>query len=353
MLKTQKRMFGWCLGIFLTLALAACTIPVPAVEEAAPSEEAAAGALQPEFAAVPGIVDPTNGGWPREAEGLNGIVSIDQKPERIITASIGHDEMTVALVPLERLVAVGAVSKDATFSNVAEMLADKPEISRDPETIIAMDPDVIVTSPFFPAEGVEALQRVGIATLQTALQHDAQARLNDILLLGYIYGEEARAIEFAKEVQERHETLQAVTAAKAPKPSVLVITRYSDQIWAAGQGSTEGSVIEAAGGVNAAAVAGIEYNQTISLESVIVMAPDTIVIAQPLAYGAEEFLQDLLAEETLAEVPAIQSGDVHIVDSKLFTTLSFWNIRGAEELARILWPDDFADVPVQPFSEVE
>ena len=258
--------------------------------------------------------------------------------------------MTVALVPLGRLVAVGAVSKDSTYSNVAEFVAEKPEISRDPETIIAQEPDVIVTSPYFPAEGVEALQRVGIPTIQTALEHDPQARFETILFMGYIYGEEERAIEFADEVQQRYDALVAVTGVKGPQPSVLALTRYSDQIWVAGQGSTEGAVIEAAGGVNAASEAGIAGHQTISLESVIVMAPEAIVIAQPIAYGAEDFKQDLLDEAALAEVPAVQTGNVHIVDSKLFTTLSFWNIRGAEELARILWPDDFNDTPTQGFS---
>ena len=54
-----------------------------------------------------GIVDPSNFGWPREVEGLNGVVSIPAKPLSIITASVGHDEMTLAIVPIERLVAVG------------------------------------------------------------------------------------------------------------------------------------------------------------------------------------------------------------------------------------------------------
>ena len=108
-----------------------------------------------------GIVDPTNSGWPREVEGLNGIVSIAAKPLRIITASVGHDEMTLALVPNERLVAVGGATKDETYSNVASLVQEKAEISRDPEVIIAQSPDVVVTSPWFPIEVVEALQRGG------------------------------------------------------------------------------------------------------------------------------------------------------------------------------------------------
>ncbi len=299
---------------------------------------------------VPGIVDPTNLSWPRQVEGLNGIVEIPAKPQRIITASVGHDEMMLAIAPVARLVAVGAPTKNGTYSNVASLVQDKPEITRDPETIIALFPDVIVTSPFFSADGIEALSRVGIPTIQTRLNHDAEARINNILLLGYILGEEARALEFAEEVRNRHEALIAVTGAKQSKPRVLALTSYSDDLWVAGSNSTEGSVIEAAGGVNAAADQGIESNATTSLEGVIAMNPDIIIIAQPIEFGAEEFRERLRSEQALQEIPAIRDDRVHVVESKHFTTLSYWNIRGAEDLARILWPDDFSEPPAETFS---
>ena len=68
--------------------------------------------LSESFKGVRGIIDPTNLDWPREVEGLNGLVSIPAKPERIITASVGHDEMTLALVPLGRLVGVGKLDQE-------------------------------------------------------------------------------------------------------------------------------------------------------------------------------------------------------------------------------------------------
>ena len=307
----------------------------------------------PRLEGVRGIVDPTNFGWPREVEGLNGVVSIPAKPKRIITASVGHDETVLALAPAERLVAVGAATKIATYSHVHALVQDTPEITRDPETIIAQTPDVVVTSPWFPADGVEALERVGIPVVQTELEQGPETRLNNILLIGYILGEEERAAEFAAEVWERYEAVLAVTQAASPKPGVLAVTQYSDQLWVAGGGSTEGGVIVAAGGVNVAEAAGITGNQTTNLEGVIAMAPEVIIIPQPVDFGANEFRQSLLDNEALAEVPAIKNGRVFVVESKHFTTLSFWNIRGAEDLARMLWPDAFQDEPSPTFSLAE
>ena len=366
-------------AVLLALALAACssdspapTVPPPtptAVPTAAPTPVPTAVPTPVPTATpvptptpipvsellegVPGIVDPTNLGWPREVEGLNGLVTIPAKPQRIITASIGHDEMTLALAPRDRLVAVGTVSKNSTYSNVASLVQDITEISRDPETIIAQEPDVIVTSPFFPVEAVEALSKIGIPVVQTELTHDPDGQVDNILFMGYIFGEEERALEFADEVRGRYDALVAVTGKAQERPRVLALTQYSDKLWVAGGGSTEGGVITAAGGINAAEEAGIEGNQTTSLEGVIAMNPDVIIIAQPLEFGGDEFWSSLLSNEALAELPAIKNERVHIVEGKHFTTLSYWNIRGAEDLAHILWPEDFPEPSSAPFSLAE
>ena len=327
------------------------TMPVPTL---APIFREVTATPQPNLLeGVRGIVDPSNLGWPREVEGLNGLVSIPAKPLRIITASIGHDEITLALVPSSRLVGVGGVTKDSTYSNVASLVQDIAEISRDPETIVAQEPDVVVTSPFFPAEAIESLSKIGIPVIQTELKHDPEAGINSILFMGYIFGEEERALEFAAEVRDRHNALVAVTGVAEPRPRVLALTQYSDKLWVAGGNSTEGGVILAAGGVNAAEEAGIESNQTTSLEGVIAMNPDVIIIAQPAEYGAGEFRQSLLDNEALAEIPAIADDRVHVVEGKHFTTLSYWNIRGAEDLAHILWPEDFPEPSTASFSLVE
>ena len=342
------------LTALLALVLSACSSATPTpTPTPQPTATATPEPASNAFEGVRGIVDPTNFGWPREVEGLNGVVSIEAKPQRIITASVGHDEVTLALVPADRLVAVGNPTKDPVYSNVAALVQEKPEISRDPETIIAQAPDVVVTSPFFSAEGIDALSRIGIPVVQTELKQGPDERINSILLIGYILGEEERAIEFAEEVRNRYEALVAVTSALEPRPRVLALTQYSDTLWVAGGDSTEGGVITAAGGINAAEEAGIEGNQTTSLEGVIAMDPEVIVIAQPLEFGAEEFRQSLLSHEALEEVPAIKDGEVHVVESKHFTTLSYWNIRGAEGLARILWPGDFPQPSNASFNLIE
>ena len=83
------------------------------------------------------------------------------------------------------------------------------------------------------------------------------------------------------------------------------------------------------------------------------MSPDVIFIAQPVEFGAAEFRESLLDNEALAEVPAIKNNQVHLIEGKHFTTLSYWNIRGAEDLAHLLWPDLFPEPSTTPFTLAE
>ena len=336
--------------VLVALAATACGssslsgAPAPAVQ---PPATVAPNAL----AGVEGVVDPTNRGWPREVEVLNGRVTIQAKPQRVHTVSLGHDEVTYALLPADQVVAVGRFTQQVGQSNVAELASRAPAIGRDPEQIAAHAPDIVIASPFTKKELIESLENVGITVVQTRLHNDPEGRVNDILLMGYIFGRELRALELASEVRDRYEALRSVVAGKpaGSRPRVMSTARYSEKLYTAGAGSTEGAIIEAAGGLNVAAEAGLERNPVIDLEGIIAMNPEVIIITQPLE-SAEEYKRDLLGNAALAEVPAIRDGRVLHAQPSFFTTLSFWNQRGAEELARLLWPDDFADKEFPPFS---
>ena len=134
------------------------------------------------------------------------------------------------------------------------------------------------------------------------------------------------------------------------RPRVLSITFYSDKLYVAGNNSTEGNIIETSGGINVAAEAGIERNAVTSLEGIIAMHPEIIIIPQPEEDGGIEFRDSLLNNKSLADLPAVLEKNIFLVPARFFTTLSFWNIRGAEELSKLLWPEDLADREFKQFT---
>ena len=291
-------------------------------------------------------------GWPREVNVFNGTISITKKPQRILTASVGHDELTVSLVDLERLVGVAGITKDPTYSNVASLVKNIPEVDRDPENIVALNPDLIVTSQYFPEESIKRLNDLKITVVQTELAANIKDQITNILLLGYIYGEENRAEILSGEINARYEYIRSITADKnqEQKKKVASITRYSDQIWTAGSNSTEGMIIDAAGGINVASTSGIIGNATTSIEGLIRMEPEIIIITQPKEFGGSELRDDLMTSDVTKQIPAVMKNQIYFMETKHFTTLSFWNIRGIEELAKILWPDQVEEQTFGGFS---
>jgi len=250
------------------------------------------------------------------------------------------------------VVATNIYTQSPEQSNVAHLAVGLPEITSDAEVIVAQSPDIVIASPFTSLELIKALENVGMVVLQTSLHNDADGRHQDIMLLGYAYGEEERAAEVVIEVEKREASLRSLWKSKpeVERVRVLSATVYGDSLYTAGAGSTEGEIINIAGGINVAAEAGLENNPVISYESLIAMDPEVIFIPQPVEFGGEEFRDAMLANPMLASVPAIRDGRVFMADPKYFTTLSFWNLRGAEELARDLWPEELSDTTFGPFS---
>ena len=304
----------------------------------------------PSYPAVAGIVDPSNLGWPREVETSEGKITLEGPPQRILTYSLGHDEMVLALAPPERIAALGKFTSNPSYSNVAELAEQFPVYEKGAENVLAQSPDIFIVSRSTKADIVELVKDAGVPVARPDLEDAAEGNISQILLLGYMLGAEERALELTAEIRQR---LEAVASRVPPpgdasRPSVMSITRWSDSISISGGGTTGSDIIEAAGGVNAAARDGIDGFQKISVESILAMNPNFILIPQD-GEGAVKLRDDLMNDPVLATVPAVVNGQIHIVHPPNYIVLSHWTVRGVERTAEILFPDRFADVEFTDF----
>ena len=320
------------------------------VETAAPVEpsEPVVAFDESRFADVDGIVDPTNFGWPRSVETSEGVITLDTRPMRIHSLSLGHSEILAALVDFNRLTAVYSFFVDEEQSNIAELSSDALMIGFDPEEVLALDPEVIIASSFTNADTVALMTGAGIPIARAALEDSALGNVPNILLMGYLVGAEAEAIELADELIARMQFISDGLASDK-QPRVLSVSKWTSA-FAAGSGSTEGGIIEQAGGINAAADSGIEGHQQVSIESIAAINPDVIIVPQPLD-AANTFIAELTSSAALAEVPAVKNGEIYYVSPRYHTTLSHWNVRGIEGLATLLFPSHFSGVVFEEFSQ--
>ena len=300
---------------------------------------------------VPGIVDVSNREWPRQVETSEGLVTLDGPPQRILTYSLGHDEIVLSLVEPARIAAVGRFTTNDSYSNVVGWVTDIAIFEKGAENVLAQQPDLFIASKFTKADIVELIKEAGVPVVRPSLESSSQGNIPNILLVGYMLGVEERALELASEIEERLAMVreQVPPTDDPDRPNVIAITRYSEKVYVPGSGTTEGGIIEAAGGTNTAALEGLEGIQKVSLESVAAMNPDVILITQTGDSGGDALRDDLLRHPALAEVPAVVNERIHVVGSKTFTTLSHWNVRGIEETAALLYPIRFANVTFTDF----
>ena len=361
------------IATFVVIALVACSAdpeptpqptstPEPTVVPTSTPEPTATPVPEPTATPVPeptvvpypvvaGIVDPNNRGWPREVELADEVVTIEEPPMRVLAYSLGHDEILLALMNAGRFAAVGPFTGDPAYSNVADLAAGIATFESGVENVLASNPDLVLVSRYTDADVVDLIKEAGVTVARTVLDGSASGNIENILLIGYMLGVEERALELVAEIQGKLDFVaeRVPPLGDAERPSVIATTKYADSIYVAGSDTTEGGIVEAGGGINAAARDGIVSHQTVSIESIAAMSPDVILIAQPVEFGANEYRDELLTHPALVDVPAIANNEVHVVDSRKYTTLSHWNVRGVEQTALLLYPDQFGDVDFVDF----
>jgi iron complex transport system substrate-binding protein len=212
--------------------------------------------------------------------------------------------------------------------------------------VVALEPEVIIAARFTNADTVALMNGANIPVARTNLENSALGNVPNILLIGYMIGAEVEAIELAEQIESRMQFISDILPAEG-RQRVLSISKYTS-VFAAGSGTTEGGIIEQAGGINAAGDSGIEGHQQVSVESIAAINPDVIIVPQPLE-SADAFIEELVSDPALAEVPAVKNGQVFYVPPRYHTTLSHWNVHGIERLATLLFPSAFSGVTFEEF----
>ncbi len=311
------------LVLVATLALvgAACSTP-------APSPTPVVGAARSPRKAV--IVEPRVGAgiFPRTVRDIH-------------TLSVGYDEITLRLVDASRVIAVGSVTANPDFSNVADAAARVPNrVGRDAEQIIALQPDLVVASPFANADLLRQLQNAHVPLVIADLVSSADAHADNIRFLAYLYGEEERGDALIRDVEERLRRLAQLTARRAreQRPSAIVLSG-GQTVSAAGSGTIEDGVLALAGARNAAAEAGVVGNKDFALEALPELNPTYIVVTEAKP-DQPNLLPRLQSQPALTAMRAFREGRVVVIKSSLLTTLSHWNVVGAERLNQASFPGE-------------
>ncbi|HTU83642.1 MAG TPA: helical backbone metal receptor [Candidatus Acidoferrales bacterium] len=229
----------------------------------------------------------------------------------LLLALVAAHQRVVTLVPsfADDLYAIGGgadvvgVSSytDAAGARGVPRVADF--VSIDAERIVALRPDAVVGIPS-QARLVLPLQRAGIRVV--LLRDDAYADIfEDIRALGELTGRQAQAAALVRRLQRETAQLQARARKLPRRPSVFVVLGV-DPIWTAGSDSYIATLIQLAGGRNAAAGFRGPYGEY-SAEALVRDRPDAIVTDPAVGLGA------VLTREPWRSLTAVREAHVYAV----------------------------------------
>jgi len=261
-------------------------------------------------------------------------------PQRIVSLSPSVTEVLFALGVGKRVV---GVSRFCTYPPEAQAKAQVGGYL-DPsyEAILALKPDLVVLRGE-NERFVQPFRELGLTLL--AVRHDSvEGLLESITTIGRRCGAAQQAEQLAAGIQSQIHSITARTAG-LERPRVMLVAERTlgsgriQNVYVAGSDSFMNRVIHLAGGKNACSDTSAGF-PVVSGEGILRMNPQVIIdlVAKhkQIALSQEELLRDW---QQLADVEAVRSGRVYLVDDDYAFIPGPRFILFVEKLARLVHPE--------------
>ena len=263
---------------------------------------------------------------------------LNKPPHRIVSATLGTDEMLSALVDSDRIMGVTSLSDNVHMSNIPQEYPDQiKRIQGGIEEILSLEPDLVFVASYTRAEVVRLLLSSDIPVVRLS-QYDSFKDIEDnIQLVAKVTGNEQQA---ASLLEELHQNAQLITQ-KVSGLNRARVLYYSLNGYTAGAGTKINEMIEMAGGYNVVNETQITGSHKISEEIAIGLEPDIILISG-ISPDSQVPASELLSARTpWQSTPAVLNNQVYDLQGAWLLSVSQYSWDGIEVLARILHPEAF------------
>jgi iron complex transport system substrate-binding protein len=279
------------------------------------------------------------GGFPKTLSTGEHRETLTAPPRRIASLTVAADEILISLVSPDRIVAVTHFADVPDIATCAGRVPSNALRIRgaDPEPIIALQPDLVPVAHYTLESAVRMLGAARVPVVRMAKVRSFGDVEGNVMLLARATGTEERGRLLT---QEMHETLAVIEKRLSgrARPRVLY---YSAVGYTSGTGTLVDEKIRRAGGRNAAADAGLVGFKNVSLDVLVGLDPDVIVLPRWSPDG-DAPIRELSRMPAFRDVRAVRAGRVFSLPASELTSESPEGTRGVESLARLLHPEVFA-----------
>lgn len=273
--------------------------------------------------------------YPRDAIGADGVrTRLTHAPQRIVSQFWSIDEYLYAIVPPERIVGVSETAYLEASSNVLPFVNRfHPVIATDPEIVLRANPDLVLNDESARWELPGLLRQAGVPVHRIYSRFETlQAIEDNIRLIGYLTGEDARAETVRQDFHASITRAAAMRPANAPAPRVLGL----GGAYTYGQETIFNDILRVLGAENVAATHGLVGYNGITDEYIARWDPDWIIAGANRGHAAA-VREQLLARPAVATTSAARLGHVVVIENDVFYAWSPYTARLVETLARVLY----------------
>ncbi|WP_252311772.1 ABC transporter substrate-binding protein [Sinobaca sp. H24] len=274
-------------------------------------------------------------------DGMGEEITIEEEPENIVSLLPSNTEIAFALGLGDQI--VGVTDFD-TYPEEAQEKQSVGGLDFDVETVLSLEPDLILTDSSAVQNSEEGLNQLEEAGAEILVVNDAtsfEETYNTINMIGQATGTEEEASSIVETMEEDVASIEETASAisEEDRKTVWVEVDAPPNIFTTGQNTFMDEMLDIIQADNAAAEeeGWVPYTE----EDVVALNPDVIVTTY--GFRVENSTENILNRDGWSDVPAVESEEVHDLDSDLVSRPGPRLTDGLQQMAEVVYPDVFTE----------
>lgn len=271
-------------------------------------------------------------------DGLGREITLDGPAERVVSLAPSNTEI---------LFAIGAGSQVVGRDEFSDYPAEAASLESvggsfgeySVESIVALEPDLVLAAEINTPELVKQLEDLGLIVYYLKNPVTLEEMYTNLEIVGQLTGHDVA--DLVDSLEARVAAVDEKVAQADARPTVFYEIDASDATkpYTYGPGTFGDLLIQRAGGVNLATLAGIAdpYPQ-VSLEQIVATNPTVIVLGDSM-WGVTP--ESVIARAGWESIDAVENNQIFPFDDNLVSRPGPRLVDGLEQLAKLLHPDLF------------
>ena len=268
-----------------------------------------------------------------------------EKPKRIVSYSISTDEILLALVEPQRIIALSRLVDDPGVSSIVKEAKQIPNRvqGNSMEGVLAFKPDLVIIPDFHPPEMLQSARELGLKVYIYKTPSDIKGVKRSIRQIAALTGEKDKGEAVIAKMEARIKQVQQRLAGIPAAQRKRVIQLRSEGAFYAPDNSF-GDVCRHAGVSDATLELKYPSAMEITQEKVVELNPDIIFVPDwdyDGKHNPDGEKRKILNNPSYQGMKAVQQGKVYTISGALVLTVSQYIADAVEEVAKMSYPEVF------------